>query len=82
VVENLRGAFGLDDFDVSTSAQGGTALRFGKYLSENIYTDFVIDSEGKTEIDLNLDVTPSITARGSLGDSGETDLGVFFERDY
>jgi translocation and assembly module TamB len=82
LLTNLRDSFGLDDLDVSQNDDGSTAVRAGKYISENIYTDVVVDSGGKTEINLNLDVTSDITARGSVDNTGNSSLGVFFERDY
>jgi translocation and assembly module TamB len=82
LLTNLRDSFGLDDLDVSQTDDGNTAVRAGKYISENIYTDVVVDSGGKTEINLNLDVTKDITARGSVDTTGNSSLGVFFERDY
>lgn len=82
IVSKLREGFGLDDLDVGTSDDGGTQLRAGKYLSENLYTDVVVDSEGKSEINLNLDVTPNLTAKGRLGSDGNSGVGIYFERDY
>ena len=82
IVGRLRNSFGLDDLDIATGAEGETALRAGKYLSEKVYTDVVIGSDGKSEINLNLDVTPSVTMRGTLGSDGQTGLGVYYERDY
>lgn len=82
IVGRLREGFGLDDLDVSTDDEGGTAVRFGKYLSEKLYTDITVGSEGKTEINLNLDISPSVTARGTLGSEGDTGLGIYYERDY
>lgn len=82
IVGRLRQGFGLDDLDIGTSEEGETQLRAGKYLSENLYSDVVIDSAGKSQINLNLDVTPNLTARGSLGSDGDSGIGLFFERDY
>ncbi len=82
IVGRLRNSFGLDDLDIATGDEGETALRAGKYLSEKVYTDVVIGSDGKSEINLNLDVTPSVTMRGTLGSDGQTGLGVYYERDY
>ncbi|PKP70106.1 MAG: translocation and assembly module protein TamB [Alphaproteobacteria bacterium HGW-Alphaproteobacteria-4] len=78
----LRVAFGLDDFDLATDTAGGTTLRFGKYLSDNLYSDVAVGSNGKAEINLNLDITPSLTARGTLGADGNSGIGIYFERDY
>jgi translocation and assembly module TamB len=82
LVTRLRQSFGLDDFDLSTDTEGNTALRVGKYLSDNIYTDITVDQTGKSEINLNLDLSDSVSVKGRLGDSGDTGIGIFFERDY
>ncbi len=82
IIDNFRAGVGLDDFDVTTDADGNAAVRAGKYLTENVYTDVTINSEGETEINLNLDITSEITAKGTVDADGETSIGVFFERDY
>ncbi|MEO1638477.1 MAG: translocation/assembly module TamB domain-containing protein [Pseudomonadota bacterium] len=81
-LNNFRESIGLDDFDVTTDEEGNAAVRAGAYLSENVYTDVTVTSDGGTEINLNLDITDEITARGGVDEEGETSLGVFFERDY
>lgn len=78
----LRKGIGLDDLDLTQSEDGSVAVSAGKYLSENIYTDVTVDGQGQTEINLNLTITPSVTAKGRLGADGDTGLGLFFERDY
>ena len=35
-----------------------------------------------TKVNLNLTVTPSLTARGSVGSDGDTGIGLFYEKDY
>lgn len=82
IVGRLRKSFGLDDFDVTTDATGSTVLRAGKYISENVYTEVEIGQDGKSEINLNLDVRPGITVTGRVGEDGQTGLGVFVEKDY
>lgn len=82
VVSSLRDNFGFDDLDVTTTDEGETALRIGKYLSENIYTDVTAASDGTGEVSLNLDLTDSFKAKGTLGSDGNSRLGIFFERDY
>jgi translocation and assembly module TamB len=82
VVARLRQGFGLDDLDLRTDDTGGAAVTAGKYLSENVYTEVVVGSEGKTEINLNLDVSDSVTLRGRAGNDGSTGVGLFFEKDY
>lgn len=82
VVGKLRRNFGLDDFDVTTTDEGTTEVRVGKYLSNNIYSDVTLDSEGQSSIRLNLDIGRNVTARGTLTSEGDTGLGVFYEKDY
>jgi len=82
IVGRIRQGFGLDDLDIATGADGGTELRLGKYISDNLYTDVTIGSDGKSRINLNLDVRPGVTLRGSVGSEGETGVGVFYQRDY
>ena len=81
-LDRLRASIGLDDFDVTTDDEGNAAVRAGKYLSDNVYTDVTITSQGDTEINLNLDVTDTITAKGSVNQDGETGVGLFYQRDY
>ena len=82
IIGNLREGLGLDDFDVTTTAQGDTALSAGKYISDNAYTDVTVDSAGNSEVSLNIDLTPNFKARGSVAADGNSALGLFFERDY
>ncbi len=82
IIGSLRETFALDDLDLTSDESGGTTVRAGKYLSDNLYTDITVGSTGQSEINLNLDLTPNITVRGGLDNEGETNLGVFFEKDY
>ncbi|MFO7759299.1 MAG: translocation/assembly module TamB domain-containing protein, partial [Roseovarius sp.] len=78
----LRGAVGLADLDVAQTDDGDTEVSAGAYLSDDIYTEVTADSAGKQQINLNLDVTRSLTVRGSTSNEGDAGVGVFFERDY
>jgi len=82
VVGNLRDRFGLDDLDVTTTDSGETALRVGRYLTDNVYTDVTAASDGTGEVSLNIDLTDSLKGKATLGSDGNSSLGVFFERDY
>jgi translocation and assembly module TamB len=81
LINSFREGIGLDDLDITTDDEGGVAVRAGKYLSENVYTDVTVGSD-QTQIDLNLDVTDDVTITGRANSDGETGLGIFFERDY
>ncbi|WP_400084007.1 translocation/assembly module TamB domain-containing protein [Yoonia sp. R78084] len=81
-LDSFRQRVGLDDFDVTTDDEGNAAVRAGAYVSENVYTDVTVTSTGETEINLNLDVTSEVTAKGSVNQAGDTSIGLFYERDY
>ncbi len=82
IVGRLRQGFGLDDLDITTNEEGEAGVRLGRYLTDNIYTDVTVGAGGSTEINLNLDVSPSVTVRGRLDNEGQTGVGIYFERDY
>ena len=82
IVGAIRKGAGLDDLDVTTDADGNAAVSAGKYISDNVYTDVTVNAAGETEVNLNLDITSDITAKGGFGSDGETSIGIFFERDY
>ncbi|MCB1334902.1 MAG: translocation/assembly module TamB domain-containing protein [Roseivivax sp.] len=82
IVGKLRDTFNLDDLDVSSDADGKTQLKLGKYISDNIYTNVTLGQDSQPEVSINIDLTPSITARGKLASDGGTSLGLFYEKDY
>nr|MCU0856391.1 translocation/assembly module TamB domain-containing protein [Paracoccaceae bacterium] len=81
ILGSLRRSFGLDDLDIGTTEGGETEVTLGTYLTDNIYTDVVV-SDGRTELDINLELTPSITVTGSTADDGDSSIGIRFERDF
>ncbi len=78
----LRSSTGVDTIDIGATEGGAGRLGAGAYLSDNLYTDFTVNTEGDTEVNLNLDVTDNFTVRGTVDGKGETGIGLFFERDY
>lgn len=82
IISKLRQGTGLDDLDIQTDEAGNSQLKAGKYLSENIYSEVVVDQTGKSQINLNLDLTDTLTVKGRVGADGNTGLGLFFEKDY
>ncbi len=82
LLTRTRLALGLDDLDLVTDDEGNTALRLGRYVSERVYTDVSVDSAGRGEVSINLELTPSVTLRGRTDTEGRTGIGVFYERDY
>jgi len=82
LVGSLRGAIGLADLDVTQTEDGDTQVSAGAYISDDIYTEVTADSTGKQRINLNLDVSKSVTVKGGASNDGDTGVGIFFERDY
>lgn len=82
VMNTLRSSIGLDDLDLTASETGQAQVRAGKYLNEDIYADVTVDSEGKSTLKLNLDLSPDVTVKGSSSSSGQSSIGIFFEKDY
>lgn len=82
IMGKLRKGFGLDDFDVSTDAEGETTVKAGKYISRNAYTEVEVGQNNTTEIHLNLDLTDEITLRSTVDGAGGTSIGIFKEKDY
>ncbi len=82
IMERLRRNIGLDDLDVRTDEDGETSVRLGRYLTENVYTDVEVNPQGSNEVSINIDLSPSLTARGRVDNEGRASVGLFFERDY
>ena len=82
IVVRLRKGFGLDDLDVRTAEDGTASLRAGKYISENVYSEIEVGQDGKSQIQLNLDVTDSVILRGRASSDGTTGIGIVLEKDY
>ncbi|MDQ0313930.1 translocation/assembly module TamB domain-containing protein [Amorphus orientalis] len=82
LLNNLRQATGLDELDIVTDSEGNAAVQAGRYINENIYLGVEAGAAGTTRGTVNLDITPSLKAKGSIGSDGDSSLGLFFERDY
>lgn len=80
LIDDLRESTGLDDIDVVQDGDGNAAVKAGKYISDNVYLG--IQAGQETEATINLDITESLKARGSVNSQGESKIGVFFEKDY
>jgi len=81
LISNLRRAAGLDNLDVQ-SAGGNTSVTAGSYLRDNVYSEVELNSNGSTNLSINIDIIDGLTGRAQVGSNGDTGLGVYFERDY
>lgn len=82
IIGDIRDGLGLDDIDIITDETGSPAVRATQYVQENIYVGVEAGTSGTTRATINLDITEDLTARGAVSSSGESSLGIFFERDY
>lgn len=82
LTDRLRETIGVDDLDIGTDSEGTAQARAGRYLSENIYTDVTVKSDGTSQINLNLEARPNLVVRGRMGSDGDTGIGAYFEKDY
>jgi translocation and assembly module TamB len=82
LVDSLRGAAGLADLDIVTDDQGNVGVQAGTYIQDNVYLGVTAGANGQSRVTINLDVTDSLTVKGSAGQNGDTSVGVFYEQDY
>ena len=82
LMSRLRGSIGVDDLDVVADEEGNAELRAGKYLSDNVYTDITVGGKDGPELSLNIDLTPTVTVRGTVASDNSTGIGIFVEKDY
>jgi translocation and assembly module TamB len=82
LISQIRQSLGFDDLDIITDEDGDTAVRAGRYLSDEVYLDVQTAADGESRIELTYEINERLTARGSVGSDGNTTLGIFFERDF
>lgn len=82
LIGGLREGLGLDELDVTTNEAGSTSVSAGKYITDDIYTDVTTNTEDGTDISLNIDLTTSLKGKATVGEDGDSSIGLFFERDY
>ncbi|MFV1601051.1 MULTISPECIES: translocation/assembly module TamB domain-containing protein [unclassified Phaeobacter] len=78
----LRDETGASNVELGLDNIGAGLLDIGGYVSENVYTDFNVNTRGDSELSINLDVSKSLTVTGKVDGEGETGIGLFFKRDY
>lgn len=78
----LRQGVGLDDLDVVTDSKGNASVRAGSYIRDNIYLGVEASGVDGTKGTINLDITRNLKAKGSVSSTGDSGMGVFYEKDY
>jgi translocation and assembly module TamB len=82
ILQRTRNRLGLHDLDLLTTDAGEVELRAGRYVSERVYTDVGVDTQGRGRVSVQIDLSPTVTLRGRTDSTGRSGVGLFFERDY
>ncbi len=82
VLARTRKVLGLDDLDLQTTASGAAALKAGKYVSENVYTELSVEGARKQGLDFTYSLNEKIKLRAGAQTTGNTSLGIEFETNY
>lgn len=80
--QGLRNQLGVDDFDISTDANGRTNVGVGRYLNERTYLELQQNAKDGTKAIINLDVGRGVKLRGAAGANGSGEAGIVYEREY
>ncbi len=78
----LRDSTGADRVDLGLDNGGSGLVGIGGYLGEKAYTDLNVNTRGDSELSINLDLSNSITVKGTVDSQGESGIGLLFKRDY
>ena len=81
----LRSATGVDRLRIlggDDTTGRGTALAAGKYLTDDIYVEFITDARGFTATQLEVSLTPALSVLSQAGGSGSTNVSVRYRKNY
>ena len=81
----LQAATGIDRLRIlgGDDASGrGTALAAGKYLTDDVYIEIITDARGFTATQLEVTLTPFLSALSSFGSFGGSNVSVQYKKDY
>jgi translocation and assembly module TamB len=83
LLNSLRDKLGVDDLDIKTDDEGGTAVSIGKYLNDRTYLTIEKgDKAGSGKAAIDFDVGRGVKLRGEARDDGEAKGGIFYEKEY
>ena len=82
-LDRLKGAAGIDVFDVSTDDANNPVVSAGSYVNESTYVGVKQGtSASSSRVVIDHDLTKTLKARGELGADGNSKIGVGVEWDY
>jgi translocation and assembly module TamB len=79
----LRSATGLDDLSVESTADEGTTVGAGKYITDKVYIGVQHgQSEASGAASIKVDITPNIAVDSRVGQDSQGGAGVSWHWDY
>lgn len=83
VLDFARNLLGLDVLRVESDASGGPAVGAGKYVTDDVYVGVRQGTAaGSGTVGVEVELTPNISIKSDVGQTGESDIGVNFKWDY
>jgi len=83
VLDFTRNLLGLDVLRVESDAAGGPAVGAGKYVTDDVYVGVKQGTTaGSGTVGVEVELTPHISLKSDVGQTGESDIGVNFKWDY
>ncbi|TDQ67176.1 translocation and assembly module TamB [Maritalea mobilis] len=83
LLDRLRSLAGVDNIDIKSNEQGETTVGIGGYLNDRTYVNVEKGTKAADDkVTIDLEITDSLKARGETSGDGNTEAGIFFERDY
>ncbi len=83
LLDRVRGGLGLDRLEIGTTAEGGTDVEAGRYISEKVFVGVEQGLEAdSSRVKVEVEVLPNVTVESDVGADNTGRVGVNFEWDY
>ncbi|MGB3148698.1 MAG: translocation/assembly module TamB domain-containing protein, partial [Paracoccaceae bacterium] len=82
IATRIRQRLRLDDLDVTVDDAGDAALTAGKYVTGKAYSQVTVDQNGRSTVEIDLNVNKNLTLKGGVGTDGTSGVGLFYSKDY
>jgi len=82
ILARTRKALKLDDLDIQTTTEGAAALKLGKYVSDNVYSEITAEGRAKQSLDFTYSLNEKIKLRAGAATTGNASVGIEFETNY
>ena len=83
VLDRLRGALGIDTFDIAGDEDTGTTVRAGKYLSDRVYVEGESGTEDQSSrARVEVEILPNLSVEADTGVDARAGVGLNWRFDY